>query len=145
MAYYTDTADGGEPDIHFTPAAKPLETQMEASAVQFGKKYAERYWADMLDGDFEKLLATIVEDIYNLNSLEKSYKSAMKKNGGKEVMFILPVFAIDNYKNRTGSVYYPCDSTSDEDKNGIIKQMQKKYPDSIGYDIYKSLKCFNIN
>ena len=114
VAYFVDLADGGEPDIDFLPAAKPLIPQMENNVKKFGVKYSERYWKDMPEWGFERILAIIVEDILNLIDLEKAYKSAMKKNGGKEVMFVMPVFAADNFKNRTGSRYYLHSNTNDK-------------------------------
>jgi hypothetical protein len=145
VAYFTDLADGGDPDIDFIPESKSLKSQMKNNAAELGKKYAARYRNDMLEWDLDRIVAIIVEDICNLINLEKAYKSAMKKNNGREVMFVIPVFAIDNFKNRTGSTYYPCNSTSEMDRDGIIKQLQRDYPDAIEYDIFKSLKCFDIN
>ena len=145
VAYYTDLADGGEPDIDFiSAAAEPLKEQMKNSAAKFGEKFAPRYWV-ISEWTFDTKLSMIVDELMNLINLEKAYKSAVKKNNGKEVMFILPVFAIDNPKNITGTRYYPCNNTSEADKSRILKQLDKEYPDAIGYDIYKSLKCFDIN
>jgi len=145
VAYYTDLADGGEPDVDFiSAAAAPLKEQMKNGAAEFGKKFAPRYW-DISKWDLKTKLSMIVDELMNLINLEKAYKSAVKKNNGKEVMFILPVFAIDNPENITGTRYYPCNNTSESDKNRILEQLDKEYPDAISYDIYKSLKCFDIN
>jgi hypothetical protein len=145
IAYFTDAADGGEPDIDFTPAAKDLEAEMEKSAKEYAEKYTARYWNDMPEWGFERLLPMIVDDIVNLNNFEKLYKTAMKKNNGKEVMFIKPVFAVNNYKDESKGTYYQNNNPCDANREGTLKQMYKDYPAAIGYDIYISLDCFNID